>query len=260
MSTQTDTNTSKHKHKRHHHSGIAFGFILILLGASLICATAGLLPNNLSKVIISWQMLLIVIGILSVVKRHVFSGLTLLLIGGFFIIPRLAEVFPSEFPTVNNQFISSYWAVLLVGFGILIVAYWLVAPHKKWHGNHYHCHNFEKRHFEINGGFSKAQVFSAGEYVVLEPEFKGGKVELVFGGAEIDLRKTTLPAGNTFLEIKGVFSGITLFVPEDWKVETQVECVFSGVSDKRRGVGTANADRTLVLTGSCVFSGCEIKN
>ena len=259
MDKKVEMNTEMKKaHKKVHCTGIAFGILLIVLGGLLIGSRAGMLPENFSRIILSWQMLVIVIGILSLFKRSPFFGLFLLLVGGFFIVPRLAEVYPDALYWVDKDFISGYWAGLLVGFGILIVVYWLFAPHKKWRGNYYHCCTPEKKLF-TNGGFS-AQVFGAGEYVVLEPEFKGGKVELVFGGAEIDLRKTALPEGNTYLEIKGVFSGVTLFIPENWKVETQIECVFSGVSDKRRSIGAVNADRTLVLIGSCVFSGCEIKN
>ena len=209
-------------------------------------------------------MLLILIGIFSLFKRNIFFGLFLILLGGFFIVPRLAEVYPSIFPWVNDDFISGYWAGLLIGTGVLIVIYWML-PHKKrnkWNGeNHYHCHrHFGRKQYEINSDFSKSHVFSSGEYIVLEPEFKGGGVNVVFGGSEIDLRKTSLPIGDTYLEINVVFSGMVLLVPDEWSVESKVECVFSGVVDKRRITTPADASRKLILVCSCVFGGCEIKN
>jgi predicted membrane protein len=244
-----------------HCTGIILGVLLILLGGLLLSAKLGVMPCNLGRVIVSWQMLLIVIGILSLFKRHPFTGLFFILIGSFFIVPRLAEVFPNTFYWVNDNYISDYcWSGLLLGAGVLIVIYWVVSPRKKWHGMGKHRHGkWEKQQCEINGDFSKTHVFSGGKYIVLEPEFKGGEVKTVFGGTEIDLRKTSLPEGDTYLEIQAVFSGIELLVPCEWKVETQIECTFSGISDKRCIVEPIDTSRRLILTGSCVFSGCEIK-
>jgi hypothetical protein len=171
---------------------IAFGVLLILLGGLLISAHAGLIPFNIHRIILSWQMLLIVLGILSLFKRHLFSGLCLILVGGFFIIPRLEEVFPDVFPWGDE----SYWAVLLIGAGILIILYWIITPRKRWNERHHRhrCHRRrEQQQYEVNSDFSKYHVFSSGEYIVLEPEFKGGKVDVVFGATVIDLRKTSLP-------------------------------------------------------------------
>jgi predicted membrane protein len=250
------------------YTGIVLGILLILLGGLLVSSHAGLLPANFTRIILSWQMLVIVIGILSLFKRSTFFGLFLILNGGFFIIPRLAEVYPNAFPWVNDEFISGYWAGLLIMTGILIVIHWIFKPHKKWHkwseeGEvvfHHHRRNRAKKHFEINGDFSKSHVFSSGEYIVLEPEFNGGEVNVVFGATEIDLRKTSLPEGDTYLALNVVFSGMVLLVPDEWKVESQIECAFSGVTDKRHSIDTADGSRRLILLGSCVFSGVEIKN
>jgi predicted membrane protein len=262
VKTETTIKTGKAIHQ------IAFGVLLVLLGGLLISAHTGLIPHNFNRIILSWQMLLIAIGILSLFKRHPFSGMCCILIGGFFIIPRLAEVFPDAFPWVNENFVSGYWAGLLMGAGILIIIYWLVAPRKRWHeGNtifhHRHHRNRycrEKRQDEINGDFSKSHLFSSGEYIVLEPEFKGGEINVVFGATEIDLRKTSLPEGDTYLDIRVIFGGVVLFIPDDWKVETKVKCTFSGIADKRRVFEPTNPSRKLILTGECIFSGCEIKN
>jgi len=147
-----------------HRWGIVFGVLLILLGGLLIGANFGLTPD-VKKVILSWQMLLIVIGIWSIFRQHLVSGLCLILVGGFFIIPKLAEVFPHTFPLVNEQFTSAYWSILLIGAGVLIVIYGVLAPRKKRHRRnretgrlHHHCHR-GRRPYEINSEFS-GNVFS----------------------------------------------------------------------------------------------------
>jgi len=259
IKTETTVKTGKAIHQ------IAFGMLLILLGGLLVCARTGLIPSNFHRIVLSWQMLLIVIGIVSLFKRHPFSGMCFILVGGFFIIPRLAEVFPTTFPWVNDEFTSVYWAALLIGAGILLIIYWLVAPRKKWYEervifHHRHRCNQEKKQHETNNDFSKSHVFSSGKYIVLEPEFKGGDVHVVFGASEIDLRKTSLPEGDTFLNINATFGGVVLFIPEDWKVESKTECILAGISDERHVVEPKNPTRRLILTGSCTFSGCKIEN
>jgi len=243
------------------HTGIIFGILLILLGGLFLSASFGL--SDLKSVIISWQMLLIAIGILSI-WRHPFSGFCLILVGGFFLIPKLAEVFPDSFPYVNEDFTSNYWAVLLIVAGI----FWIIIPHRRWHSrrcerrrfhrHHRHYCNWENTQYNTNSGFSKTHIFSSGEYIVSEPEFKGGEVKTIFGASEIDLRKTSLPEGDTYLKVEAIFSGVTLLIPDDWKVETRIEGAFSGVSDKRRIVEPVNPSRRLILVGACVFGGCEI--
>ncbi len=259
METKIDT-TVKKTCRPIYRTGIVFGILLILLGGLLISTNFGFMPDNINRIIISWQMLLVVVGILSLCKRHLFSGLCLILTGGFFIIPRLAEVFPDTFSCVGSHFIADYWPVLLIEAGILIVIYWIFAPQRKFRKNHTHHHSpHNKKQFEINGEFSKSNVFGTGEYIVLEPEFKGGRLETVFGATEVDLRKASLPEGDTYLEINAVFSNITLLIPDEWKIISQLETVFSGIDDKRNIIESVDSSRRLILVGSCVFSGCEIK-
>ena len=264
-----DTKMKNEKiHRIVHRAGIALGLLFILLGGLLLSANFGLIPN-LNRIIISWQMLLIVIGIVSLFRRHLISGLCLILVGGFFIIPKIAKVFPDMFPCVNEHFVSAYWAILLIGAGIIIILYWIVSPRRNWHierettitfnSGESRCRSKEKKQYEINGDFSKLHIFSSGEYIVLEPEFKGGNVQAIFGSVVIDLHKTTLPEGDTYLDLTAVFGGVVLHIPDDWRVESKVECIFSGISDKRRITDQMNPFRRLVLVGSFVFSGCEIK-
>ena len=50
--------------------------------------------------------------------------------------------------------------------------------------------------------------------MVVDDEFKGGTVQAIFGGIELDLRKTHLPEGETMLHIEAIFGGVELFVPD----------------------------------------------
>ena len=62
------------------------GLILIAVGTILITVNLGWIPHAISDWIVSWQMLLIVIGlVLMATKTNKGPGIVLILIGGFFI-------------------------------------------------------------------------------------------------------------------------------------------------------------------------------
>ncbi len=262
---ENETNTS---FRRGYTKGLGFGVTLMLIGVLFLGFNFGLLPHSLKWIVFSWQMLLIFLGVVNLFKRHLTSGVILIAIGSFFIIPRIIETYPVLFPGFNGDFTSVYWPLLLILAGIFIILGKIFGP--KWgvnewnHSGHHHHHQYQHKSYEkwtnANGGFSKNSIFGAGEHIVLDPEFKGGELNAVFGGITLDLRKTNLPEGETRLEVNAVFGGITIVVPETWLVETHLDAVFGGFEDKRFKVDTIDSSRKLVITGACVFGGGELRN
>jgi len=263
-------NDLKTSYNSGYRNGISFGLVLMLIGVLFLGFNFGIIPHNLKHVIFSWQMLLILLGVINLIKRHLVSGTVLILIGGFFIMPKLIALTPF-FPFLNGNFTEIYWPLLLILAGILIILGRTVAPkwwnsewehHAKFHQHHHrHERNFNSySHINSEYGFSKNSIFSSGKHIVLEPEFKGGEMNAVFGGITLDLRKTTLKEGNTYLEVNAVFGGITIFIPENWYVETHLDAVFGGFEDKRLIHPSVDTSRKLIITGSCVFGGGEIRN
>jgi predicted membrane protein len=251
------------------------GVILILLGGLLIAGNIGLLPHDFKKIIVSWQMLLIVIGVVSIAKRQTFHfhGLSLVCIGIFFIIPRVAKVFPEAFRDVDvANFVSVYWPLLLIAGGILlIISLFTKSHHQPWH-THKHCHagfrgNFENRKncwkeekYTHDEDFTKSSIFGNGKYIVVDTEFEGGTVQAIFGGIELNLRKARLPEGETILNIEAIFGGVELFVPDNWLLEVKIESVLGGIDDNRRITEGIDTSRKLIIKGSAVFGGIEINN
>ncbi len=87
--------------------------------------------------------------------------------------------------------------------------------------------------------------------------FRGGTVTTMFGGGEVDLRDATLdPAGAT-LQIKTLFGGGSLVVPESWNVETKLVGI-GGVGDGRPKIERSADAPTLRLEGTNVFGGWGI--
>ena len=268
-------NEVKSQFRTGHTKGLGFGIILMLIGIVFLGFNFGFIPHALERLIISWPMLLIVIGLSHYLRRRIFSGTILVLIGSFFIIPRFVESFPGYFPGFNGDFTHVYWPLLLIAAGILIISGKIFGT--KWgcddwsRHNHRHHHQYRHHHryqgsndqktWTTNSeGFSKNSVFGSGEHIVLDPEFKGGELNAVFGGISLDLRRTNLPVGDTVLDVNAVFGGITIYVPDDWYVETHLDAVFGGFQDNRLPKEPLDVTKKLIITGSCVFGGGELRN
>ncbi|MDR2287522.1 MAG: cell wall-active antibiotics response protein [Prevotellaceae bacterium] len=264
------------------------GIILILLGGLLIAGNVGLVPHDFKKIILSWQMLLIIVGIVSIAKRQTFHfhGLSLVCVGIFFIIPKVAQVFPAAFSDIDAaNFVATYWPALLIASGIIMVSrIFLPVTNHRWHSHQrYRCcrARFRERskHFGNDDNnrtddksrwnsencwqgeyFSKACIFSNGRYIVVDTEFKGGSLHAIFGGIELDLRKAYLPEGETTITIEAIFGGVDLLVPDNWVLEVNIESVLGGVDDSRRIYSVADTSRKLIIKGSAVFGGVEIRN
>jgi len=81
----------------------------------------------------------------------------------------------------------------------------------------------------------------------------------VMGGCEIDFSQADMQKPAT-IEISQIFGGIKLIVPSHWQVRTEVASLFSGVEDKRSAAGTSNPDKVLILRGTSVFGGVDIRS
>ena len=104
-------------------------------------------------------------------------------------------------------------------------------------------------------------VFSGVQRRVLSKNFKGGKISCVFGGAEVDFMQADIQ-GTVELRMEEVFGGIKLLIPQSWTVRNEIDGVFHGVEDKRYSLGnpTTDENKILILRGSAVFAGVEIRS
>jgi predicted membrane protein len=109
-----------------------------------------------------------------------------------------------------------------------------------------------------------AAIFGGIERRISARDFRGGTVSAVFGGAELDFRDADMEGDEVVLEVNAVFGGAEIRVPENWRVEVRGQTLFGGYSDKTRDAasGDINAQKrkTLILTGTTLFGGVEVKN
>jgi predicted membrane protein len=103
-------------------------------------------------------------------------------------------------------------------------------------------------------------IFGAVKKNVTTKNFKGADLFTLFGGTEINLSHADIQQ-KAFIDLTTIFGGAEIIVPSDWNVQSEIVSILGGVEDNRaaRAVDTEN-QKTLVLKGTCVFGGVEIKS
>lgn len=102
-------------------------------------------------------------------------------------------------------------------------------------------------------------VFGSMKRSISSKSFKGGEVNCVFGGGELNLSQADFQ-GVARLELNAIFGGIRLIVPSAWEVKSELTAVFGGAEDKRiiNPNAIRSSDKLLILEGNAVFGGIEI--
>ncbi len=240
-----------------------FGVILIAVGVILILERLNLIPESMADMLISWQMLLVGVGVLSLIGGNRTAGTIMIVIGATFMIPELITV-PQEVRRI-------YWPLILVAIGVSILL--RRRDHQKPDkGNDpiitipnddasqssnsaYSADSFNT--------FDDFVIFGGREIFVTSQALAGGKATSIFGGIEFDLRKASLQPGGAVIDCVSVFGGCGFKIPMDWNVRNEVTTIFGAFTDKR---GETYNDRyydpskTLVIKGISMFGGIEVKH
>ncbi len=226
---------------------LLLGIVLMFLGLFLIADMADIVPWRLRDFIFTWQALLILLGIIFISnKESKGTGVILIAIGGFFLLPRFFEL--------PYYWRSLFWPSMLIILGLVVI----------FGGRR---HGGKKAFFGSNSRSSSEDylddvaIFGGGDRNVSSQQFKGGKITHIFGGSKYDFSRARLAPGENHLELVLAFGGTKLIVPEEWDIKIEVTSVFGGFSDKRvRTIVERDREKTLVITGVNVFGGGEIVN
>lgn len=252
-------NYSEPEKKRNDKSNaLITGLIFIAVGAILLLSNMNIVPWQWKRVFVSWQMLLIVIGIVQFLRKNISAGLILILIGGFFILPKLSFILPTW---IRHNITDDFWPLLIVMVGLVIIIGAVSSNNKRKICQSTSNPNSPEDFSNIKSGdgyVNVNHVFSGSEQVFLEPVFRGGNIKTVFGGFTLDLRRTSLPEGISYLKLEAVFGGVTLIVPENWYVEVSQNSFLGGFSNNRVAFNY-DPNKKLIIEANCVFGGGEVK-
>jgi len=236
-----ETNDKEIRQQNWKNKTVAFGILVLAAGVALLLRNLGVMDRSVSRIIFSWEMLVIVIGFIDTFGHSKVWGVLLMLVGGSFLIARIYGM-----PL-------SFWQVALPTLVILVGVALLFSS-----GNF-----FKRRSVNIvsdsDDAIEEIAIFAGSERSIHSESFKGGKILAVFGGSKLNLSKVVLAPGVNVLEVVCVFGGVSLIVPHDWNIKVEVLNILGGYEDKR-SVSLVDMNKTLVIKGVTVFGGGEVKS
>lgn len=240
MSNQESRNISN--------SRLILGLLLITLGVLYFLDNIDVISFDFGHVIFSWPMFFTVIGLIILINaRNKFFGTLLLLIGLFFLVPKI-------FPELHYNS-GIIWPIIIIILGISI----LLKTGRHWHEGSTGFFSGKK---QINlDKFDEVAVFGGGDKMIRSDNFQGGNLLAIFGGFEIDLSQCKLAEGDHYIDVLAIFGGATLIVPKEWNVRVDVLPIFGGFGKKGYRLSESDVDRSksLIVKGVVIFGGGEIK-
>ena len=221
-------------------SALGWGLILIAAGVLLLLDQAGVLP--IARYFHFWPAAFIVVGLFTVFQREGRAiGLAFLVVGGILMSNALGY---------TNFGFHTIWPIglILIGGNLLWGAVFgkdLKAPSG-----------------DVANSFNDVCVFSGVGHRITTKSFKGGKAVAVFGGGKIDLRDADFETNEVAVELTAVFGGFELIVPRNWNVVVRGVSMFGAYTNSTLSAADSAppAQKTLIVRGSAIFGGVEIKN
>ncbi len=234
--------------KRSGRAHLLLGIVLMFLGLFLIADLADIIPWRLRDFLFTWQALLIFLGIIFLSNReNKGTGIVLIAVGSFFLLPRIIDV--------PFYWRSLFWPAMLIMLGLVVIF------GSRRHGAGSTFFRGSKRSGTGEDYLDDVDVFGGGDRTINSQNFKGGKITHIFGGSKYDMSNARLAPGKNNLEIVWIFGGSKFIIPEGWDVKVEVTSIFGGFSDKRvRSMVVKETDRSIVISGTCIFGGGEIVN
>lgn len=228
------------------HANFPAGLILLIVGGVLLARQLGVFfPGWL----ISWESLLIIIGIFAGIKSRFrnFGWLILVGIGAFFML--------DDFYPYMRNFV---WPFIIIGLGLIII----LQPRRRRETSSqeqqpiytdpvYAGENVREDVLDV------ASVFGSTRKIVLSKNFKGGEVVCVFGGTEINLLQADF-TNTVKIELVSIFGGVKLIVPANWEIRSETAAIFGGIDDKRDTTAITSPEKTIFLEGTVIIGGVEI--
>lgn len=226
--------------KRNKTAHLLLGIVLVLLGVAVLAEIVDAVPWRMRDIIFSWQMILIILGIVFISGQDSKStGYILLAIGAFFLIPK--------FLNVPDYWRGLFWPSVLILAGVLVIFNRGKRPH------------IPRGKSSNEDMLDDVTIFGGSDKVLRSKNFQGGKITHIFGGSNYDFREVILAEGTNYLNITMIFGGTKFIVPEHWDVRIEVTSIFGGFSDKRRRtIVVPDANRKLIICGENIFGGGEI--
>lgn len=231
---------------RQRNAKILTAVIIIAVGILILLKQTGMyIPHW----ILSWEMILITIGVVMLIKHNFkkTGAYVMILIGSLFL---LNDAIPD---LIEARFI---WPIVIITIGISMLIKYVFVPSKQ---KNFTNNETDFKDIPSEDYVQSAAFFSGITKKIVSKNFKGANITSVFGGNEINLSQADF-SGEAVLDVSCIFGGVTLIIPSHWKLKSDLTSIFGGIEDQRPSVlnDSIGDEKTIILKGVCVFGGIEI--
>lgn len=252
------------------------GLVFLAIGCILLLRTLDIF--FVPRWVLSWPMFLIIIG-LYVGSRQGYNR------PSAFVPLGIGIVFLSNKIIPDLELSRFIWPLAIIGFGV-----WMILGRKSrkfddftsWNKNNSDPNSWSANPNDqpandpanpnpnpgnTNTGYTSpaddkiesVSIFGGVKRNVVSKNFQGGEIVNFFGGTEINLMQADIN-GRVNLEVVQVFGGSKIIVPANWTVHSEMVAIFGGIEDKRPPQLNAASDKVLVIQGTSIFGGIDIKS
>lgn len=239
---------------------------LLLVGGGLLFLLRNLGIFYFDSIWQFWPVILIALGLSKLAgSRHsgeVVSGVILTAVGGLFLARTLGFIYGDVW--------RNAWPVFLIALGV-----WLLLrnfgmgdpPNGGSDGTGglggpqtgFPAGGIGDRPDSSANRIQAETVFGSIIRKIQAQDFEGGKIAVVFGGADIDLRGSATTHREMTLRTDAVFGGIDVIIPDTWQVDMRGGGFFGGFEDLTHRSPNSTGPR-LIVAGGAVFGGVTIRS
>lgn len=222
---------------------LVFGILIMVVGVLALLDNLRIFEGI--KLVSFWPAVFIVGGILKMSQSQARSGY---IIGAIFIL--IGSVM-----TLNNLGIISFrvrdfWPLILIGIGVLVI----FKDKAKQTIDQISASKIDE---SKEGKIDIVAIMSGSQGNIASANFIGGDITAIMGGVELDLRNASIQT-EAVINVFTFWGGISLKIPNDWSVVNSANAVLGGIDDST--VPNMSANKRLIITGTSVMGGVEIKN
>jgi len=226
--------------------GLVWGALIVAAGVALLLDHMGFI--YIGSLFQFWPMILIFFGV-----GHLFTrsnrawGAILIVVGAIFQLNNLG---------LTHLRFSDMWPLAIIAVGLVLMWGALKPPIVLKGGSSTDNYSPDM--------FNATAIFGGIERNIKSQAFRGGRATCIFGGTELDLRDANIDGEEATIEVNCIFGGAEIRVPEAWNVHSMGNPVLGGYSDKTHISAapdpTGAKRKTLIITGTVIFGGVEIRN
>ncbi len=230
------------------------GILVLLFGLVYLLYELGV---EIPRWIISWEIIFIGIGIVILI-RHKFQKM----LGYIFVAIGVLSKVHDFYPHLFNWRIIWPIIIIMAGSSMIYRAKFGVRRKDKWKKMSGRSDFFGMGETDVSPDdfIDGVSIFGSIKKQVVTKSFKGADLFTLFGGTEINLTQADFES-RAMIDLTTIFGGAEIIVPSDWTVKSEMVSIFGGLEDSRFQKNIDEmSNKVLVLKGTCVFGGVEIKS